>query len=58
MQQNPDVSNIYFENVLCIMWLHMYQRDTERKKKKKDDISVDQITKLDQRFTNEWKKGE
>ena len=42
------------------MWLHMYQPDTERKKKKKDDISVDQITnyKLDQRFTNEWKKGE
>ena len=40
------------------MWLHMYQRDTERKKKKKDDIPVDQITKLDQRFTNEWKKGE
>ena len=35
----------------------MYQRDTERKKKK-DDIPVDQITKLDQRFTNEWKKGE
>ena len=37
---------------------HVVTYVSTRYGKKKDDIPVDQITKLDQRFTNEWKKGE